>query len=348
MEEKLTDEQKRIIEDNAALVGHIVKKFSDVRVTKSEFMSAGYFGLLKAARTFNPELGTKFSTYAGKCITNSILDLLGYAKRNYGRHHSLDDAMIENSKGVISTYADMYDDGIRIEEEVLQKVELEERKLIIGLYLLNKSPRYAHIVRLRLQEGKTHEVIAQEIGISKSYISRILTKIEKELYALKRKIDITEGDYFKRYSAQDMLKAKHILDEPPKWIIQIDSSSNIKDSVIFFNPIVNFLHNSVSINKDLINLINPDSDQVEIMLTRTSDIDGIMVIKFRSSDTSYFFHAENSSACIESVKLTEWLLSNEVVFKKYNTCYYDDQERTLYVKVECAPNEINNLGDKEK
>jgi RNA polymerase sporulation-specific sigma factor len=346
--DKLTEEQIALVENNINFVHHIAKRFKESNAQKDDIISAGYFGLVKAARTFKVEKGTKFTTYAGICINNSILDLLDDNRKKQRKYASLDDPIINDAKGNHMTIADLYDDGERIEDEVFQRSEIEERKLIVGLYLINKSPRFAQIIKLRLQD-KTHDAIAREIGISKSYISRILTKIEKELMTLKNRIDKTNGEYIKKYSPSDIAKAKAVLrDNAPEWMIQIEQNSldPKNKSVHAFLPSVNFLQKRLSFNSDLMEMLDPDSRQMDIMFTKMSDINGVLVFRFRHSGASYFLQMEpNAGACIESVQLTDWLLENGIIPKRYTTCYYDDAERTLYIKVECTPNGKKQTGD---
>lgn len=331
---KLTEEQKALIEHNVRLVPHIVKKqYADSNARKDDIISAGYFGLVKAARTFNVDRGTKFTTYAGVCINNAILDLLEDNRKKQRHYMSLDYPIIHDSKGNHSTVAELYDDGERTEDEIFQKFEIEERRLIIGLYLINKSTRYAHIIKLRLQ-NKTHEVIAKEIGISKSYISRILTRIEKDLSALKSRIDKTNGEYIKKYSPSDIVKANAIMKDNSEWITQIDKSAMDDQKPL---PSMSFLQKKLTFNSDLIKMIDPDSRQLDIMFTKVNDVDGVLVFKFRHSGAAYFLQMlPNAGAFIDSTKLISWLSDRGIIPKRYTICYYDDIERTLYVKVECS------------
>lgn len=334
----MDEERSALVESHIRLVHHIAKRYKDSGIRRDDIVSSGYFALIKAANTFDPMKGTKFSTYAGICINNEILVLL---RRKRNKPLSLDNYVFQDKKGNTMTYADIYDDGERIEDAIIQRSEIEERKLIIGLYLINKSPRYAQIIKLRLQ-GKTHQTIAEEIGISKSYISRILSKIEKELTSLKSKIDKTDGEYlFKKYSCTDIARAKKALQQEEKieWIIQIERSSiDLKNkSVHAYSPSVSFLQKGLCFNSDLVKLIDPDSDRLNIILTKISDTEGVLVFNFSDSDSLYFLQkGKTSGAHIESSGLTDWLFLHGVMPRRYTTCYYDETEQILYVKVECA------------
>lgn len=340
--DKLSEEQRDLVVENMRLVHHIVKRYS-TPVPTDEIVSAGYYGLVKASKTFNPDRGSKFSTYAGICITNSILDLLSEYKNKRRRAlTSIDDPIVYDDKLGNLKVSDLYDDGERIEDDYIRKADTEELRFFIGLYLLDKSPRYTQIIRLRLQ-GKTHEVIAKELGISKSYISRILTRIERELTALKNKIDKTNGSYIKRYSVYEIERARYVLQD--SWTIQIERSSfdpqpPLKNkSVHPSRPSVNFLQKGLCFNSDLVNLIDPDSEKLDIMFTKSSDTNGVIIFKFRKGDAPYFLQLKQSSSCcayIESSSLTTWLKTHHIIPGRYSTCYYDDAESVLYVKVECA------------
>jgi RNA polymerase sporulation-specific sigma factor len=344
-EDKLTSDQTTLVSENIRFVHHIVKRYVKTGSRRDDMISAGYFGLIKASMTYKADKGIKFTTYAGVCINNCVKDLLAQDKKKRERLASLDrEFVIRDNHSTVDykrvTMLDTHDSGERIEDEFIQRSDIEERRLIVGLYLLNKSPRYAHIIKLRLQ-NKTHEAIAKEIGIGKSYISRILTRIERELIALKGKIDKTDGAYIKRYSDSDMKRAKTAL-TICNWIIQIIESpdhKNISDQQ--FSTSVNFLHKELSSDSDLAHLIDLDSKKLDIMFTQINDNSGVIVFKFRDSDTTYFLRkqAQSSGAYIESSLLTSWLFEYNIIPRKYNTCYYDEIERTLYVKVECATTE---------
>jgi DNA-binding MarR family transcriptional regulator len=174
----------------------------------------------------------------------------------------------------------------------------------------------------------THEMIAQEIGISKSYISRILTRIEKELTAFKRKIDATDGQYYRRYTASDLEKARRVLDDPPEWSIHIERDETRKQDALS----VNFQQKGIYFCSDIDDIIeDSDSNRVEIALTRNSASEGVVVFRFLQKAPYVIRDAK-----IENEKLIYWLSLQGLVPKRYTTCFYDDAELTLYVKVECA------------
>lgn len=178
------DEAKSIlIEHNLRLVVYIAKKFDNTGVGVEDLISIGTIGLIKSINTFNPEKNIKLATYASRCIENEILM---YLRRNNKTklEVSIDEPLNVDWDGNELLLSDI----LGTDEDVIYKdIENEvERKLL--LKAIDKlSDREKTIINLRfglgVRSGKemTQKEVAELLGISQSYISRLEKKIMKRL-----------------------------------------------------------------------------------------------------------------------------------------------------------------------
>lgn len=177
-----------LIERNLRLVVYIARKFENTGVGIEDLVSIGTIGLIKAVNTFDPTKRIKLATYASRCIENEILM---YLRRNNKTRSevSFDEPLNIDWDGnelLLSDVLGTENDSIYkyIEEEV-------DRKLL-GYALDHLSDREKVIVELRfgLKDGieKTQKEVADFLGISQSYISRlekrIIRKLKKEIWRL--------------------------------------------------------------------------------------------------------------------------------------------------------------------
>ena len=181
------DEAKSIlIEHNLRLVVYIAKKFDNTGVGVEDLISIGTIGLIKSINTFNPEKNIKLATYASRCIENEILM---YLRRNNKTklEVSIDEPLNVDWDGNELLLSDI----LGTDEDVIYKdIENEvERKLL--LKAIDKlSDREKTIIQLRFGLGKgsgkemTQKEVAEMLGISQSYISRIEKKVIKKLQAM--------------------------------------------------------------------------------------------------------------------------------------------------------------------
>ena len=178
------DEAKSIlIEHNLRLVVYIAKKFDNTGVGVEDLISIGTIGLIKSINTFNPDKNIKLATYASRCIENEILM---YLRRN-SKHKmevSIDEPLNVDWDGNELLLSDI----LGTDEDVIYK-DLEnevERKLLIKA-IAKLSEREQTIIRLRFglgsADGKemTQKEVAELLGISQSYISRLEKKIMRRL-----------------------------------------------------------------------------------------------------------------------------------------------------------------------
>ena len=175
--------KKMLIEHNLRLVVYIAKKFDNTGVGVEDLISIGTIGLIKAINTFNPTKKIKLATYASRCIENEILM---YLRRNNKTklEVSIDEPLNVDWDGNELLLSDI----LGTEEDTIYK-DLEneaERKLLVRA--INKlSSREKLIIRMRFgldnPEGKekTQKEVADMLGISQSYISRLEKKIMQRL-----------------------------------------------------------------------------------------------------------------------------------------------------------------------
>lgn len=176
-----------LIERNLRLVAHIVKKYSFPNKDVDELISIGTVGLIKAIDSFDSSKGTRLATYASRCIENEILMLFRNNKKQKGEIYLQDPIGVDKEGNEFCLM-----DILSSEKDcVLEKVEnnLQVRALYKKLgESLTKRESSILIMRYGLIDGKckTQREIAINLGISRSYVSRIekkaLKKLKKELF----------------------------------------------------------------------------------------------------------------------------------------------------------------------
>jgi RNA polymerase sporulation-specific sigma factor len=182
------DEQARniLIEHNLRLVAHIVKKFENTGEDVEDLISIGTIGLIKAIESYSSGKGTKLATYAARCIENEILMHLRSLKKTR-KDVSLHEPIGQDKEGnEISLIDILKSEGNDIIDEIQLNMELEQVKKYIDV--LDEREKEVIISRfgLDMQRDKTQREIAKELGISRSYVSRIekraLMKMFHEFY----------------------------------------------------------------------------------------------------------------------------------------------------------------------
>ena len=172
-----------LIEHNLRLVVYIAQKFDNTGVGVEDLISIGTIGLIKAINTFNPEKKIKLATYASRCIENEILM---YLRRNSKTRMevSIDEPLNVDWDGNELLLSDI----LGTDEDVIYRgLEDEVEKNLLGKAIGKLSDREQTIVKLRfginMPEGreKTQKEVADLLGISQSYISRLEKRIMKRL-----------------------------------------------------------------------------------------------------------------------------------------------------------------------
>lgn len=177
------DKQSRdkLIEHNLRLVVYIAKKFENSGVDMDDLISVGTIGLIKAVNSFDKNKQIKLATYASRCIENEILMYLRKVVRTKGEV-SLDEPLNVDWEGNVLLLSDVLGTDSDV---TCRDIEKDEEKNIL-LNTFNKlPPKERQIVKLRFglmgAQKKTQKEIADLMGISQSYISRIEKKIMKKL-----------------------------------------------------------------------------------------------------------------------------------------------------------------------
>lgn len=183
------DEEARnvLTERNLRLVAHIVKKFDSTGEDSDDMISIGTIGLIKAINTFNPKKGTRLATYAARCIENEILMHLRFMKK-VRAEVSLYDPIGVDKEGNEITLIDILGTHPEVVAEMVEN-KFEHIRLLEKVHLLTRREKKVLDMRFGLEGGtrKTQREIAKNLGISRSYVSRIekraLTKLTKEFTA---------------------------------------------------------------------------------------------------------------------------------------------------------------------
>lgn len=171
----------KLIEHNLRLVAHIIKKYYGTVSEQDDLISIGTIGLIKAVSTFDFEKGTRFATYASRCIENEIL-MYFRSKRKYAQDVSISDPIDCDKDGNALSLMDIMADEHSISEDIEEKLFEEKLYRSISESL---SEREKEIIYLRYglggRKAYTQREVAQRLGISRSYVSRIEKKALKEL-----------------------------------------------------------------------------------------------------------------------------------------------------------------------
>ena len=173
-----------LIEHNLRLVVFLAKKYENTGVDLEDLVSIGTIGLIKGINTFSSDKNIKLATYASRCIDNEILMFLRKNKK-IKTEVSIDQSLSFDGEGnelhledVLGTDADIVTRGI--EEETEKKLILDE--------VMRLKPRDRDIIVLRYglmgHDELTQKEVAEKLGISQSYISRIEKKVIKRLKLL--------------------------------------------------------------------------------------------------------------------------------------------------------------------
>lgn len=170
-----------LIEHNLRLVAHITKKYENVKIDNDDLISIGTIGLIKGIDSYSKEKGTKITTYCAKCIENEILMFFRSNKKN-NNNISLDEPIGYDKEGNDITILDVIKTP---KPDYIEDIHIKNNIKLLNKYLKELSSREQEIIAKRYGLGnndeKTQKEIANDLNISRSYVSRIekraITKI---------------------------------------------------------------------------------------------------------------------------------------------------------------------------
>jgi RNA polymerase sporulation-specific sigma factor len=177
------DAKNILVERNLRLVAHVVKKYSNTGREIDDLISIGTIGLIKAIITFDESKGTRLATYAARCIENEILMTIRASKKTKTEVSLHDPIGIDKEGNEISLIDILGSDCDIILDEV--ELKIQTKKLYQKMEKILKSREKVVIeMRYGLATGlvKTQREIAEILGISRSYVSRIEKRAIKKLY----------------------------------------------------------------------------------------------------------------------------------------------------------------------
>ena len=174
--------QKKLIEHNLRLVAHVARKYKRSGLETDDLISIGTIGLIKAVRSYAPESGTGLSTYAARCIENEILMVLRAGKK-YKREVSMQEAVGTDKEGNEITLLEILGtEAGEVEDAAQRSADAQTVRELVRTAL---DPRERLVIALRygLEGGapQAQREVAQRMGISRSYVSRIEKKAVEKL-----------------------------------------------------------------------------------------------------------------------------------------------------------------------
>ncbi len=177
--------KNQLIEHNLRLVVYIARRFENTGINIEDLISIGTIGLIKAVDTYKPEKSIKLATYSSKCIENEILMYLRKTASQKAEL-SIDEPLNTDWDGnelllsdVLGTDSDL----------VMRPIEADVDRQLLSQALARLTERERHIITLRFgldgREERTQKEVADDLGISQSYISRlekrIIDRLKKEI-----------------------------------------------------------------------------------------------------------------------------------------------------------------------
>ena len=170
-----------LIEHNLRLVAFIAKRFENTGANIEELISIGTLGLMKAVSSFNKDKSIKLATYASRCIENEILMFIRKTS-SQKKEISIDEPLSVDWDGNELLLSDI----LGSDNDVISKeMEDNEERLVLMDAIKDLSPRERLIIEMRFglcgREEQTQKEVADSLGISQSYISRLEKKIMQRL-----------------------------------------------------------------------------------------------------------------------------------------------------------------------
>lgn len=177
-----------LINRNMRLVAHVIKKYQSSDYEMEDLLSVGTIGLIKAVNTYNMDKGSRLATYAAKCVENEIL-MLFRAGKKFSREVSIYDPIGTDKDGETVSLMDILEtEGKEAIEQIILKQDVKD---LYAAYEKELKETEKAVIRMRYglfgSREHTQREVAKQLGISRSYVSRIEKKaIEKLREAFER------------------------------------------------------------------------------------------------------------------------------------------------------------------
>lgn len=169
--------RKKLIEHNLRLAVHIARKYTVPGCDNDDLISIGTIGLIKGVNTFKPGTGTQLGTYCARCIENEILMCIRSGKKRQNDISLEEPIGVDTEGNEISLIDVLGTEPGAVHGEVERRISLQTIARLVDTCL---TPRERMVIRLRygLADGKAHcqQEVAERVGISRSYVSRMEKK----------------------------------------------------------------------------------------------------------------------------------------------------------------------------
>jgi len=180
------DAKNILVERNLRLVAHVAKKYSNYGKDSEDLISVGTIGLMKAISSYKPDKGTRLATYAARCIDNEILMFIRASKKYSGDIYLQDIIGTDREGNEVRVEDKIADDKDSIEDQVGLKMQIKSLYEALECALQGREMEVINMrYGLSSADEMTQREIASQMGISRSYVSRIekkaLSKIGKEM-----------------------------------------------------------------------------------------------------------------------------------------------------------------------
>ena len=174
-----------LIEKNLRLVTHVLKKYQQLDIDQDDLISIGTIGLIKAVNTFDPTKNAKLATYACRCIENEILMMLRSRKKTSRETSLYDPIGVDHDGNEICLYDIIESDEDDIFTSILLQDDIQLLYKIVEKNLSERE-RAVMVMRYGLYNGRelTQREVAEKLGISRSYVSRIEKSCLEKIYTV--------------------------------------------------------------------------------------------------------------------------------------------------------------------
>lgn len=186
--------RERLIRHNLRLVAHIAKKYYGAKMEQDDLISIGTIGLIKAVQSFSSGKGTRFATYAARCIENEILMQFRSDKKT-SKDISISETIESDKDGNALTLEELMADEFELEGSYEKAEAVKQLYQVVAM--LSGRERQVILMRYGLNDTKplTQKEVSDILGISRSYVSRIE---KKALEQLKISLESTSSGRSKR------------------------------------------------------------------------------------------------------------------------------------------------------